>query len=522
MTIDENGVATAHSPGSTIITANLSQAGGSAGFFSTCPPVSIALSVPNSSSSNVVVNQNNTQPINVLAKDTNGVTLTGLNLQFQSTTPVTIPASGNGTVTPLFPGAASITAICQPPNCNPSPFNQIGLFGNGKPVSSNKIGVTTPGTNSTILYMGSTNSLYIVQVDFTTGSIGNPIRLPYVPNSMVISNDGTNLYLGSSTELINFNTLSNSIAKEDPSVNGTVLAVSPDNSQLIIADPIRQLIYLYNTSGTVVSTYGGLGTRAQFTPDSQTVYVTAGDQLLVHSNFTGWTSTPLATPATDVAVTVPSVGAYFAGASTTARGYCPLTTVASTNGQQTTTNVFYPPATSPQQPTDRIAATNDGAHILGATVTPAPTLVDLAVSIPVGPCPPGGLNFPTTPVLTSVLPGISASSITGVDPTSDSSLAFITYTGTGGVLPAYAPAANGPGTIGSVKLSGGAVAPVAGVFSSDNTTFYTGTTGDNVVHVINRSTLTDDPTKTITPKLPDGNGGFATPNLLAQKPRKIT
>ena len=46
LTVDENGVATAQAPGSTIITSNLSNAGSSAGFFSTCPPASIQLTIP--------------------------------------------------------------------------------------------------------------------------------------------------------------------------------------------------------------------------------------------------------------------------------------------------------------------------------------------------------------------------------------------------------------------------------------------------------------------------------------------
>ena len=46
VTIDQNGVATAQQPGSTIVSANLTNAGSTAGFFSTCPPTSIALNVP--------------------------------------------------------------------------------------------------------------------------------------------------------------------------------------------------------------------------------------------------------------------------------------------------------------------------------------------------------------------------------------------------------------------------------------------------------------------------------------------
>lgn len=531
VTIDQNGVATAVAPGSTIINSNLSNAGSSAGFFSTCPPASISLTIPNSTNNtNVVVNENNIQPITATVLDTNGVTLTGLKLEYLSTTPTTLPSGGAASVTPSFSGAGVITAICLPPSCNPAPFNQIGLFGNGKQIISNPIEVTTPGTSTTVLYMASTQSLYLVPLDFNTPVLGTPVRLPYVPTSMVISNDGSTIYLGSATELMVFNALTNALSRQDQSVQGNVLAVSPDNTTLVIADPIRQLVYLYSAAGGIQTQYGGVATRAQFTPDSQTVYITAGNQLLVHSTFTGWTSISgstlpaLATPVTDVAVTVPSTGAFFAGATTTARADCPLTTVTNTNGVQTTTNVFYPDAGVVGPPSDRVAATNDGKHILGATVTPTGTLTDLHVSVPVGACPAnGGLTFTATPILTSVLPGVTATSITGVLTSSDSSTAFVTYTGTGGVVPQYNPAASGAGTLSSVTLSGSAVAPVTGVFSSDNTTFYVGTTGDNQVHILTKgATGFVDTTTPIAPKLPDANGNIVVPNLLVQRPRKLT
>jgi hypothetical protein len=552
VTIDQNGVATAQAPGSTIINSSLSNAGSSAGFFSTCPPANIALSVPNGtggSSTNVVVNQNFTQPITATVTDQNGVTLTGVTLQYISTTPTTLPNSTSASITPIFPGAASITALCVPSSCNPSPFNQIGLFGNGEQVVSNPVSVTTPGTNSTVLYIASTQSLYLVPVDFTSTTIGAPVRLPYQPNSMVISDDGSSIYMGSSTELMVFNALTNAVSREDLTVPGTVLAISPDGNTVVIADTARQLLYLETATGGISTQYG-LGTsstsglHAQFTPDSSTVYITAGSQLLVHSTFTGWTSISgstvpaLATPATDVAVTVPSLGAFFAGSTTTARGNCPVTTLTNTNGLQTTTNVFYPDAGVTAPIADRIAATNDGKHILGATVTPAATLTDLNIaslntgnpSSP-GECPPNGagLTFATTPVLTTVLPGITAATITGVVPTSDSATAFVTYTGAGGTLPYYKPSATGAGSLGSVALatSTGAAAPsapVVGVFSADNTTFYVGTSGDNQVHILTKNAggIFQDVTKPIAAQLPDVNGVIVTPNLLVQRPRKQT
>jgi hypothetical protein len=537
VSIDQNGVATANQPGSVLISANIADAASSAGIFSTCPPASITLSPAGVSTNPVVVNPNNIQPLIATALDTNGVTLTGLSLEYESTSPTTIPAAAGGTVTPPLAGAASITAICQPPNCNPSQYNQIGLFGNGKPITSNSVNITAPGTNSTVLYMASTQSQNVVQIDFTTSVVGAPFLLPYLPNSMVISNDGSSIYMGSANALMVLNTNESlSLSRTDPTTQGTVLAISPDGSTIVISDPVRQITTLENSSGSVISTFGGVGTRAEFAPDSQTVYITAGDQILVFSAFTGWTSiTPATsggTPVTDVAITVPSVGAYFAGPATTARGYCPASTPSTLNGVTTETNVFYPPADSSPAITDRIASTNDGHHILGATVTPVPTLSDLHVTIPIGGCPlpaggpagtltlpSPGLTFSNT-LSTTILSPVTATAIDGIVPTSDSSVAFVTFTGSGGVLPAYSPTASGPGLTTYIKLSGTATAPLAGVLSADNATFFAGTSGDNLVHLISRSSLTDG--STIAPKLSSPGGAPVPVNLLVQKPRKTT
>jgi trimeric autotransporter adhesin len=574
VSIDENGVATAQAPGSTIINASLSNAASSAGFFSTCPPTSIQLSVPNVSGTpgvtSVVVNQNNTQPITSVVTDKNGTVLTGLSLEFVSTAPTTIPPASAGTVTPLFPGAASITAICLPPSCNSSSFNQIGLFGNGKPITSNPISVTTPGQNSTLLYIASTKSRYMVPIDFVTNAPPQPLKLPFVPNSMVISNDGSSIYMGSANEIMVVNALTNAVSREDATVKGIVLAISPDGTTLVVTDPTLGQTYLYaastgSTSGSagasaggIVSTYGGVATHASFSPDSQTVYITTGtvvsqadpvtltpavitptNQMLVHATFTGWTAVPLTTPASDVSVTVPSVGAYLAGATTTGRSYCPSTTI-SADGNSTT-NEFYPLADTAIVPTDRVIATSDGLHILGATVAGGVSLSDLGFSqtapkgLPIGACPQTvAPNFFTASrTSTTTIPlGVSATAITGIVPTPDSTVAIVTYTGSGS-LPAYHPAT---GAITPVALTGSATAPVSGVASADDTTFFVGTSGDKAVHLISTSTLTDNAKQTIVPSLPafipapngptgagtDNPSTTVTPDLLVQRPRRPT
>jgi hypothetical protein len=256
----------------------------------------------------------------------------------------------------------------------------------------------------------------------------------------------------------------------------------------------------------------------------------------------------------DLALAVPSVGAFFAGIPTTARSYCPVTTISSVNGtvtgNSTTSNTFYPDAQVMGPQTDQIATTNDGLHLLGATATNG-TFTDSLLSspssqtgtlitpahpgLPNGACPDGGpgatvtppVQFIATTAFTGTLAGVSATAITGVDPTSDSAAAFVTYTGTGGVLPVYVPQATGAGTLNNISLStaaGTPVAPVAGVVSADNLTFYAGTSGDNAVHLITRQTdgTYKDTTTPLLPNLLGIQGGVATPNLLVQKPRKST
>ena len=557
VSIDQNGVEPAEQPGSVLISANIANAASSAGFFSTCPPASITLTAPGAltpgtPASPVVIGENNTQPLLATAVDTNGVPLTGLSLEYESTSPTTIPA-GTGSIIPPLAGAASIIALCQPPSCNPSAYNQIGLFGNGKPIASNSVNFSAPGTNSTVLYMASTQSLYMEARDFTQTAPAQPFLLPYLPNSMVISNDGSTIYMGSATALMVLNAVNTlAITRVDPTSTGSVLAVSPDGTSIVISDPVKQVTTIESSTGGVISTYGGVGTRAEYSPDSQTIYIAAGNQLLVYSTFTGWTNitpaTTAGTPVTDVAVTVPAVGAYFAGPTTTARAFCSSSTASTVGGVITETNAFYPPADSSAAITDRIAATNDGQHILGATVTSAPTLNDLHVEIPAGnangpqvsiACPigtqtssgsgvtgtTGGLGFSST-VSSVPLSAITATAITGVLPTSDSTLAVITYTGSGGVLPAYTPSSSGRGTLSYIKLSGTATAPVAGVISADNSTIYVGTQTDDLVHLINRSTLTDSstlaPNLTAAPGLSIPAGSIVPVNMLVQKPRKTT
>src|ERR1035437_3979180 len=88
-----------------------------------------------------------------------------------------------------------------------------------------------------------------------------------------------------------------SITRADISSPGTVLAVSPDGGTVVVSDPVKQITTLEASSGAIISTFGGVGTHAEFAPDSQTIYISAGNQLLIYSTYTGWTNITPATSA---------------------------------------------------------------------------------------------------------------------------------------------------------------------------------------------------------------------------------
>jgi hypothetical protein len=121
---------------------------------------------------------------------------------------------------------------------------------------------------------------------------------------------------------------------------------------------------------------------------------------------------------------------------------------------------------------------------------------------------------------------VAATAIDQVVASPNSTVAFVTYQGTSGaktaLLPAYTISSTfgQPGTLTTVPLSGAAGAPLAGIFSPDNETFFVGTTGDNLVHYIDVPSLTD--TQTINPSLKDPKGNPVPVQFFAVKPRATT
>ncbi len=606
---------TAEQPGTTAITASVASSGASAGYFSTCPPQSISVTLANGKTSGTVT-QGVPQNLTTTVLDTNGNPITGLALDYQSTNPIDITAGSGGAITTSFPGVASVYAICQPTDCNPAPINEFGLNGTGLSISSNPVTITTPGTASDYVWLAAPGqSQYFVPIELISGSVGSNVRLPYVPNSMVMDQSGTNLYFGSPRELMVYSTGSNVLTRELPSVPGVVLAVSPNNAQVLINDQARHLFYLYNDGSGESTTFPGMGNAAVWTPDSKTLYVTDNanlntpascgtqlitghtDSLYVYSQATGWSTyalppSPLppdaqpscttppnvapSAPTQTPAITIPGVGAFLRGDPTVAHTWCPSGTVGDSASIE-----FYPQGDLESIESDALAATDDGQHILSAEWMSGGgiTLNDIDVTIPSvtqtnGIATPAQCPVTTTgsgssevqtltplPINSSytqtALSNVDATSVnkvvTGATPVAagqaqGTPLAFITYTGStpGALLPYYVPrAGGGAGTLNYVTLASSAniTAPLAGIFSPDDSLFFVSTAGDNEIHFISipntiTSSAVPTDTKQVSPNLPactpvsaggvdagciySGNGTVVPATAIAVKPRPIT
>jgi hypothetical protein len=246
--------------------------------------------------------------------------------------------------------------------------------------------------------------------------------------------------------------------------------------------------------------------------------------------------------AQNLALTIPSVGAYLSGNPTVAHTWCPSGTAGNAASM-----FYYPQGDSVPVSTDTVAATPDGQHILGMSLSGGgillsdigvtiPTQVTGSINTPVA-CPMSTTGSGSTLVQTLLpltlshtlnpIPLTGVSNVTAVNQVVTGSLpvlatssaqppsvAFITYTGStpGATLPYYLPVAGGlPGSLNYVTLMNGSsasttvTAPIAGAFSPDNSLFFVSTSGDNEIHFISipsTSTGAFTDTKQISPNLP--------------------
>jgi hypothetical protein len=196
-----------------------------------------------------------------------------------------------------------------------------------------------------------------------------------------------------------YSTSSNTLTTQNANFPGVVLAVSPNNSTVLINDQINRVFKLYNVStSALTASFDGLGSAAAWTPDAKTLYITDSaalggshaDRLYVYNANTDVTTYDLSTTtggSKSLAITIPSVGAYLSGSAgydTVAHTWCPAGNVGDYSGDANSI-LFYPqgPDNAVIAQTDALAATTDGQHILGAAFTGSEvTLTDIGITIP--------------------------------------------------------------------------------------------------------------------------------------------
>ena len=185
--------------------------------------------------------------------------------------PLPLGTTGNNpaTITAVAPGTASITAACSPPNCNNSFPNAPPAYIVYPQYSQNVVTASVSGATTTTVYAASTNSTTLVPISTSTNTAGTAVTLPNLPNSALMDPTGSYLYLGSSSGLMQVNLLTNAVTAY--SVNGTVVAISPDSRYLLISDSVANDVYYFDTNIRPSSTTsaGFTTSSSHYTPDSK-------------------------------------------------------------------------------------------------------------------------------------------------------------------------------------------------------------------------------------------------------------
>jgi hypothetical protein len=179
----------------------------------------------------------------------------------------------------------------------------------------------------------------------TTFSAQGPINLPFAPNSILFSPQGSTAYLGTNTLAFGTQsamTLNGNTVSRIPNVAGRILATSPDGATAILsdtADSPNRVFICQNCSGTSpnVSTFLMNGaSAAAFSIDNITggykAYVVSGQPcpgaaqpgcLLVFSKLDAAKFVPLSAPATDVTFIGNGTLGYIAGGDPAGTAFLP-------------------------------------------------------------------------------------------------------------------------------------------------------------------------------------------------------
>ena len=248
VTIDQNGVATAQAPGSTLITGTIAQTSSNAGYFYTCPPAKIALSVASTGATSASVTLNTPLALTATVTDVNNNVINGLALSYVSTNPGSIAVSSTGAVTRCLPLQLGDHCHLPADNVQSCPDQSDGNPGHRGPGDQQFCADHIAGKEQQ-LHLGIQPGLALLRAHrFLDWDHRHAIKFPTRPTPWCSTRPGTTLYFGSYHELMTYSAATNSLTSEATSIPGVVLAVSPTNSAMVVNDQLRGVIYLYTPS----------------------------------------------------------------------------------------------------------------------------------------------------------------------------------------------------------------------------------------------------------------------------------
>jgi len=500
------GIFTAENPGSTTIFSSVSGVNSVGVPYLTCPAVSILVHDATSSNTSFTLSKAGTQMLTADVIDSAmqpiHPTLTWASSSNASAT-VAIGTSGNNpaTITAVAPGTASITASCSPPNCNNSLPNAPPQYIVYPQYSQNVVTASVSGATTTMVYAASTNSTTLIPISTSTNTAGTAITLPSLPNSALMDPTGSFLYLGSSSGLMAVALASNTVASY--SVNGTVVAISPDSRYLLISDSVGNAVYYFgiNTAAVTSTSSGFTTSSSQYTPDSSFnewvsgTDLTSGFQTGVELGFPGNGMTTLGYTAGALGISAQGGLTYITGTSPS------QIDVRSTCNQGEVT-----PMLSATNPT-LIAAIPNGTGAVAAD-SPSVDVISLISNPPATLSP--GCPIVTQSTLTSFNMGVGNFNARQLFFSSDSSRAWIIsdlteliYFNLQSSMPVKIPYAG----VGTTAFTGG--------ITLDGLQVYVGAS-DGSVHRIDVTAGAD--VQQIGVNLKDSNGNLVAPNLVIVQP----
>ena len=307
VSIDNNGLATAGTPGTAAVFASAAGNTSLPATFNTCAVQAISFHVANASDTSFSTTFPTTtqQALSADVTDTNGKSIANAQGLTYTVIPAALGSSSGTTFNPAMGGTGAIVASCQPPTCN------IGL---NFDTFSNPVVANVSGTVAGSVWVASSAGTALVPIAISTNTAGTAVTLPASPNSLIVGSGQRNAYLGTPIGLLIVSLGTTNTVTTIGGAPGKVLAVDPGENHVIVANATNVFVVDVSTSQVHILNVAG-ATAAAWTPDGFDAYIVAGSLVTEYSSHVSARQFNLSSPANDVAFLTSGQFAYFAETS---------------------------------------------------------------------------------------------------------------------------------------------------------------------------------------------------------------